>query len=101
MWGEMCLHRSSRARSVQNMVRIDPYAVAIGDAVRGAIAQAGLTQEEAAANAGLSTNTLSRRINGSLPFTWPEIVRLARITDTTPSELATRAERIATKKEPV
>jgi plasmid maintenance system antidote protein VapI len=72
----------------------------MGRAVRGAIVQAGLNNEQAAELAGFSTRTLSRRINGDLPFTWPEIVSLADVLDTTALELATVAERLAAKKEP-
>lgn len=77
------------------MERIDPYAVAIGAAVRGAIAQAGLSQEDAAIQIDMHRNSLSRRINGNLPFTWPEVVRVAQVTGTTAIELATTAERLA------
>ena len=80
------------------MAQIDPAAVAIGAAVRGAIAQAGLSQAEAADQTGLSINTLSRRINGTLPFTWPELVRIGAITGVTASDLAATAERLASQK---
>lgn len=74
---------------------IDPQAVAIGQAVRGAIAQAGLTQADVAERTGIALNTLSRRINGLLPFTWPELVRIADVTDVSVSDLAAAAVRIA------
>lgn len=77
------------------MALIDPHAVAIGAAVRGAIAAASLTQAEAAARAGMALNTFSRRVNGLLPFTWPEIARIADVTGVTVLELATNADRIA------
>lgn len=79
------------------MAGIDQHAVAIGSAVRGALAAAGFTQAEAAEGVGVALNTFSRRINGLLPFTWPEIVRVAALTGTTPSELAAQAERIASR----
>lgn len=85
------------ARNVPPMAALDPHAVAIGAAVRGAIAQAGLTQAEAAAKIGLSLNTFSRRINGALPFTWPELVRVADAAGVKVSDLATTAERIAAR----
>jgi transcriptional regulator with XRE-family HTH domain len=71
----------------------------MGAAVRGAIAQAGLTQAEAATRADMHLNTLSRRINGLLPFTWSEIVRLADVTSTSPTELASTAMRLASLKQ--
>lgn len=71
--------------------------VAMGQVVRGALAQAGLTQTAAAPLLDLSLITLSRRINGALPFTWPELVRVADITDLTVSELVAGAERILNK----
>lgn len=74
---------------------LDPHAVAMGQAVRGAIAQAGLTLAETAPRTDMALNTLSRRVNGSLPFTWPEIVQIAEITGLTATELATSAARIA------
>lgn len=80
------------------MAHLEPSAVAIGAAVRGAIAQAGLSQAEASERTGIALNTLSRRVNGLLPFTWPEIVRIANVTGTTASELASIAERLATQR---
>lgn len=80
------------------MERFDPAAVAVGAAVRGAIAQAGLSQAETADLVKMSLNSLSRRINGNLPFTWPEMVRIGKATGTTAAELATTAERLARTK---
>lgn len=74
---------------------IDPEAVAIGRAVRGAIAAAGFTLAEAAEESGINLTTLSRRVNGSLPFTFPELVSLATICGIRVSDLALTAERIA------
>lgn len=77
---------------------VDPQAVAIGQAARGAIAQAGLTLAETAEQTGIALNTLSRRVNGAVPFTWPEIVQIAAVTGVTPSELAANAVRIADRR---
>lgn len=77
--------------------QIDPEAVAIGRAVRGAIATAGLSLAEAAEATGITTSTLSRRVNGTLPFTYPELVKISSICDVRVSDLALAAERIATK----
>lgn len=79
------------------MGEIDPHAVAIGAAVRGAIAQAGLTQAEVSQQTGIALNTLSRRVNGLLPFTWPEMVTIAEIAGVTVTELVVAAERLAAK----
>lgn len=72
----------------------DGAALAIGHAVRGAIAQADLTQAEAAQRAGIALNTFSRRINGLTAFTWTEIVRVAEATGVSATDLVTAAERI-------
>ncbi|MGH3631497.1 MAG: helix-turn-helix domain-containing protein [Sciscionella sp.] len=76
----------------------DPQAIAVGRAVRAALAGAGLTQAEAAIAAGISLQTLSRRINGQMPFTWPELVRIANVTEVGVTELAASAVRIAEKE---
>lgn len=67
----------------------------MGQAVRGAIAQADLTLAETADKTDMALNTLSRRVNGNSPFTWPEIVRIAEVTDVTCSALVANAVRIA------
>ena len=72
----------------------DQEAVAIGRAVRGAIATAGLTVTEAAEQTRIPFRTLSRRVNGTLPFTFPELVRVAEVCGTRVSDLAAAAERI-------
>lgn len=81
-------------RNVRLMAQLDPHSAAIGQAVRGAIAQAGLTQAEAAGRLGMALNTLSRRVNGLLPFTWPELVKVAEVTGVTCAELVMSAQRI-------
>ncbi len=75
----------------------DPQAVAIGRAVRGAIATAGLSLAEAADEAGFALSTLSRRVNGTLPFTFPELAKIADLCDVKVSDLALAAERIIGK----
>lgn len=76
------------------MERNDPHAVAIGKAARGALAAAGKNIRSAAPLLDMSTNSLSRRINGTLPFTWPELVKVSELTGTPIHELAATAERI-------
>lgn len=77
------------------MTRIAPEAAAIGQAVKAAVVAAGLTLAEAAVESDMTVNTFSRRVNGTIPFTWPELVRVADTTGVTVAELATSAERIA------
>lgn len=74
--------------------RVDAETRAIGQAARGAVAEADMTQDEVARAIGLSLSSLSRRLNGQLPFTYPELVRLADTTGVTVGDLVARAERI-------
>lgn len=76
----------------------DPDAVAIGQAVRGAIAQADLTLAATAEQVNIAVNTFSRRINGLLPFTWPELVRVSAATGVPCSEIVASAERIKARE---
>ena len=76
---------------------IDREAIAIGRAARGAIATAGLSLAEAAAATGITLSTMSRRVNGTLPFTFPELVRLAGACGVRVSDIAASAERILDK----
>lgn len=72
----------------------DVEAVAIGRAVKGAIAAAGLTQADVSERTGIALNTLSRRVNGTIPFTFPELVRIARATGVRVADLVESAERL-------
>lgn len=72
----------------------EPEAVAIGRAVRGALATAGLSVADGAEQTGITLSTFSRRVNGTLPFTFPELIRVADVCGTKVSELAASAERI-------
>ena len=80
------------------MSQIDPLAVAIGTAVRGAITEAGLTNTSFAHEAGFALNSLSRRINGHQPFDFPELVRVANVTGVPLMEIVARAERILERR---
>jgi hypothetical protein len=73
---------------------IDPEAVAIGRAVRGAIATAGLSLAEVSERTGITLTTLSRRVNGTIPFTFPELVCVAKVCGVRASDLAIAAERV-------
>lgn len=80
------------------MGQIDPLAVAIGAAVRGASVEAGISLTQLAESAGFSWQSLSRRVNGHLAFTYPELVRVAGVTDTTLVDLIARADSIAKRR---
>jgi len=43
------------------------------------MAATGVTQAIMADRIGISLVSLSRRINGAIPFTWPELVRIAGV----------------------
>lgn len=81
------------ALTLRQQAEIDRTAMA--SAVRGAIAQAGRTQADVAADAGLTINTFSRRLNGWSDFTWPEINAIAGATGNTVVELISTAKAIA------
>lgn len=63
--------------------------------MKAAIVEAGLSIIETAPLAGMTVNTLSRRVNGTIPFTWPEIVRISSVTGVSCTEIVASAERIA------
>lgn len=100
MWGVSTLRVPTLTRNVPHVTPPDPQAVAIGQAVRGALAQADLTQQYTAEQMPMAITSLSRRINGGLPFTFPELVRISRLTGVTLGELVATAERIASRTEP-
>lgn len=75
----------------------DPEAVAIGRAVKAALAAAGWSQADLAERAGMAKNTISRRVNGLLPFTFPELRRVAAALDIPLSALIASAEEIAAR----
>lgn len=79
--------------------KFDPEAVAIGRAVKGACATAGLSISEAATAVEMPLSTFSRRVNGTLPFTFPELVRVAEVCGVRASDLALAAERIAEREQ--
>jgi hypothetical protein len=53
-----------------------------------------MTREVLAPYAEISVNSLSRRLNGLLPFTWSELVRIAEATGTSVLSMAASAEEI-------
>lgn len=80
------------------MAHIDPLAAAIGLAARTHLTAAGLTLTQYAENAPMPRNSLSRRVNGLIPFTWPEIARLAEVTGSSIADIAATAEGILKKR---
>lgn len=75
--------------------QIDPEAVAIGRAVRGALTVAGVSIADASDKTGIPLSTFSRRVNGTVPFTFPEMVKVAALCGIRVSDLALAAERAA------
>lgn len=65
---------------VSYVTYLDPIAVAAGRAVRAALTQCGMTQEQLSEKTGISLSTLSRRINGSHAFSLPELFAVAEVT---------------------
>lgn len=79
--------------------KVNPEAVAIGRAVRAALVAARFSLAEASERTGINLTTLSRRVNGTLPFTFPELARIAELCDIRVSDLALAAERIAAQSD--
>jgi transcriptional regulator with XRE-family HTH domain len=63
----------------------------LGDVITEALAGAGISQNQAALLTGISRETLRRRLAGAT-FDVDELAAVARILDTTASELMARAE---------
>lgn len=74
-------------------------AVAIGLVVASVIREADLTLKEFGQQAGIPHVTLSRRINGHVPFTWPELVKVSDVTGVSLAEIADRAQRLTGLRE--
>lgn len=79
------------------MAQLDPLAVAIGTAARGAITEAGYSIASFAKESGIPINTLSRRFNGHIPLNYPELVLIVQATGLSMAELVARADRIAAR----
>lgn len=79
------------------MARLDPHAVAIGTAARGAITEAGYSLTSFSKESGIPINTLSRRVNGHQALDYAELIAISTITGLPLSELVARAERIAAR----
>lgn len=66
-----------------------------GDRVRSALTQAGIKQEEAAAEVGISQGQLSRRIAGRIEFRADELAALARLCGVPVASLIADATEVA------
>lgn len=65
----------------------------IARAVSAALRDAGISQREAANNAGIPLTTLARRLTGRSPFLTTELAALADLMGTTVSQLVAAGER--------
>lgn len=75
-----------------------PLAAAIGQAVRNALTDAGLTQAQFAELSGLNIKTLGRRLSGTIPFTYPEIRAAADALGITTTQLIEDADRVYARR---
>lgn len=66
---------------------------AIAEAVKIALADAGVSRRDAAALTGIPLTTLTRRLTGNSPFLSTELDRIASVAGTTVSALALAAEK--------
>lgn len=71
---------------------------AMGQTVRGAMVQSGFTQDGFGREFPMPPSTLSRRLKGVLPFTYPELIRVSEITGVSVAELVATAERLANRE---
>jgi hypothetical protein len=76
------------------MAHHEPFDVALQQAVRAALVEAGISLSDCARAIGLADNSFSRRMNGHISFQWREIVGIALLTSRPVSELVAAAERI-------
>jgi hypothetical protein len=67
----------------------------MGRAVRGAVARKGWTLAQTGQSIGIAERSMTRRVSGLLPFTWPELVRISEALDIELSEILDVAEREA------
>lgn len=72
--------------------RHDPTAVAVGGVVKALIRGQGLTLTQVSELTGINQTTLSRRVNGVLPFTFPELSAIARLCEVKVSDIAAAVE---------
>lgn len=73
--------------------------IALGYAVRYAIKAADLTLAQVSQQTGIMPTTLSRRMNGSMPFKLSELVKIARVCGVKVSDLVFQAEQLVAMAE--
>lgn len=64
----------------------------IADKVRGVAAEKRYTQERIALTLGLSRTSVVERINGRIPFSGPELLKLARVMGVPPARFFPTAD---------
>lgn len=75
------------------MATKDLLAVATGRSVKGVAAVRAVDLGDLAERIGIARNSMSRRINGHIPFTWPEMFLVAEALGMEPSEILDAAQR--------
>lgn len=80
------------------MAKFDAEAVAIGDAVRDLLSAHRLTLATTSRLTGVPLATLSRRVNGTLPFTFRELRAIARLCAVSVADIAEAAEQIIAER---
>lgn len=95
MWHEIDWRYPRGAASVPYVAHHEPLDLAMQQAVRAALAEAGMTLSDCANAINLAENSFSRRMNGHIAFQWNEIVAIARATHRSVADLVHAAERIA------
>lgn len=68
--------------------------MAVGRAVRGAIAATTHSREDVAVAIGIHPKSLERRILGKIAFTAPELLGIARFCDVSLADLLARVEKM-------
>lgn len=71
---------------------MDPIDIALGESVRDAITEAGLTQKFVYSEIGMASTTWERAVAGKGSFKAPELIRLAKVIHTKASRLVAMAE---------
>lgn len=67
----------------------------VAEVIRSRLAAANISHREAATRTGIPLTTLTRRLNGTSPFSVVELASFAKVFQTTVSRLALEAEEAA------
>lgn len=87
----MVLQPSQLERTVFDMEQQWPSSEELAETVKAALKAAGLSQRDAAEQSGVALTTLNRRLGGD-PFTYKELVALAKVLRVRVSALMSAAE---------